>query len=185
MAFQPTSPTHSVDDSEDDPVVATYNVFLKPALPENQRIILTRTFHKKPNSAATAEGGAKPPPPTELRIKPKTGILELDVPLDLMTSSYDRAKGLKWGVAVANSPLLKAGGSHGLAGGFGIGGPPQKVSARRGAHAAALVEEESQYLDFAEAARQDKVLRHLTLGGECHPPADGAMEAYIGVFHGG
>jgi DNA-directed RNA polymerase III subunit RPC5 len=122
--------------------------------------------------------------PTELRIKPNTGILELDIPLDPESPNYDRVKGMRWGAAMADSPTIKAGGRHGLAGGFGIGAAPPKMPTRS---KAGPTTEPDGYddADFNEAARQDRVLRQLTLGGLCQQPPTGVVDRYVGVFDGG
>jgi hypothetical protein len=73
------------------------------------------------------------------------------------------------------SMATKNGGSHGLAGGFGFG----TVQARGGRKKA---EEEDEVMDWAEAVRQDKVLRTQTLGGQY--PEYKEVQHMVGVFQG-
>ncbi|KAM0294883.1 hypothetical protein ACHAPQ_003103 [Fusarium lateritium] len=154
-------------DDEDDPVTATYNVFINPSLPLGRRLLVLQ----HPNRTDDAPR----PPPTELRVKAQAGMVEVDVPLD-NTVAYDREKGLKWGKTLHTSMATKNGGSHGLAGGFGFG----TVQARGGRKKAEADEDES--LDWTEAVRQDKVLRTQTLGGQY--PEYKEVQHMVGVFQG-
>ncbi|KAM0247967.1 hypothetical protein ACHAP5_003751 [Fusarium lateritium] len=154
-------------DDDDDPVTATYNVFINPSLPLGRRLLVLQ----HPNRTDDAPR----PPPTELRVKAQAGMVEVDVPLD-NTVAYDREKGLKWGKTLHTSMATKNGGSHGLAGGFGFG----TVQARGGRKKAEGDEDES--LDWTEAVRQDKVLRTQTLGGQY--PEYKEVQHMVGVFQG-
>ncbi|KAF4995822.1 hypothetical protein FGRMN_4884 [Fusarium graminum] len=154
-------------DDDDDPVTATYNVFINPALPLGRRLLVLQ----HPNRTDDAPR----PPPTELRVKAQAGMVEVDVPLD-NTVAYDREKGLKWGKTLHTSMATKNGGSHGLAGGFGFG----TVQTRGGRKKAEADEDES--MDWTEALRQDKVLRTQTLGGQY--PEYKEVQHMVGVFQG-
>ncbi|KAL6923604.1 hypothetical protein ACHAPO_007842 [Fusarium lateritium] len=154
------------DDDDDDPVTATYNVFINPSLPLGRRLLVLQHPNRTDESPR--------PPPTELRVKAQAGMVEVDVPLD-NTVAYDREKGLKWGKTLNASMATKNGGSHGLAGGFGFG----TVQARGGRKKA---EEDDEAVDWAEAVRQDKVLRTQTLGGQY--PEYKEVQHMVGVFQG-
>lgn len=194
-----------------DPVVARYNVFLKPQLPAHQKLLVLQYPNRvDKNSAGSGSGAASysGQTPTELRIKTASGMVEVDVPLDY-TSAYDRAKGVAWGSALATSTKAKAGGSHGLAGGFGVGGTQGNgrnggaggsggraasaaaaATAAAAAAAAAAAEVEgrvgtSSAADWSEAVRQDRVLRLQTLGGMCPPARIAEARWMIGAFDGG
>ncbi|KAM0563417.1 hypothetical protein ACHAPJ_001138 [Fusarium lateritium] len=155
------------DDDDDDPITATYNVFINPSLPLGRRLLVLQ----HPNRTDDAPR----PPPTELRVKAQAGMVEVDVPLD-NTVAYDREKGLKWGKTLHTSMATKNGGSHGLAGGFGFG----TVQARGGRKKTEADEDEN--MDWAEAVRQDKVLRTQTLGGQY--PEYKEVQHMVGVFQG-
>lgn len=155
---------------DDDPVVASYNVFVNPALPPNQKI------HILHQSVRYDEGNtpAFPRVPTELRVKPDSGVLEIDVPLDMM-DNYDRDKGMQYGRALKETLEAKGGGSHGLAGGFGIGGPAglgKKVADR-----------DRRNGDWVDEVRADRVLKSQTLGGII--PKEEPLNYMIGIFQGG
>jgi DNA-directed RNA polymerase-3 subunit RPC5 len=154
------------DDDDDDPVTATYNVFINPSLPLGRRLLVLQHPNRTDDSPR--------PPPTELRVKAQAGMVEVDVPLD-NTVAYDREKGQKWGKTLHASMATKNGGSHGLAGGFGFG----TVQARGGRKKA---EDEQESMDWAEAVRQDKVLRTQTLGGQY--PEYKEVQHMVGVFQG-
>ncbi|KAF5022071.1 hypothetical protein F66182_5869 [Fusarium sp. NRRL 66182] len=161
-----TDKTTTISDDEDDPVTATYNVFINPSLPLGRRLLVLQ----HPNRTDDAPR----PPPTELRVKAQAGMVEVDVPLD-NSVAYDREKGLKWGKTLHASMATKNGGSHGLAGGFGFG----TVQARGGRKKA---EDDDENLDWTEAVRQDRVLRTQTLGGQY--PEYKEVQHMVGVFQG-
>ncbi|KAK8091165.1 hypothetical protein PG994_000670 [Apiospora phragmitis] len=132
------------DPNDPDPVVASYNVYLNPP-PESTRKLL---ILQHPN---------KQGPLREVRVKPVQGMIEVDVALDYSAASYDKDKGMRWGQTLARSMGAKSGGSHGLAGGFGVGVPAPRGGRRR--------EEDREIYDWGEAVRRDQVLRTQTLGG--------------------
>lgn len=159
------------EEDDDDPIVATYNILLKPSLPAHRKIVIL----EHPNKS----DGKKPArAPLEIRMKPGTGMFEIDYPMDY-NSFYDRNKGLAWGTHLNKSTEAKKGGSHGLAGGFGVGAPPPRA---RGAKKDG---DEFEFgMDWAEALRKDYVLRTQTLGGQA-PNATEESKYMVGVFSGG
>ncbi|KAH7312417.1 Sin-like protein conserved region-domain-containing protein [Stachybotrys elegans] len=157
----------TIDEEDDDPITATYNVFLNPALPHGRRLLVMQ----HPNRTDKYPR----PAPTELRLKARSGMVEVDVPVD-HSVAYDREKGLKWGRTLQASMAAKNGGSHGLAGGFGFGAVQQRGGKKRGE------EDEDAHLDWNEAMRQHKVLTTQTLGGQ-YPDAD-EVQYMVGVFQG-
>ncbi|OTA03099.1 hypothetical protein A9Z42_0035050 [Trichoderma parareesei] len=161
-----THDTHNNDD-DDDPITASYQVFLNPALPLGRRLLVLQHPNRTDNTPR--------PPPTELRLKEHSGMVEVDMPLD-NTTAYDREKGLRWGRALQNSMAVKSGGSHGLAGGFGVGAVQQRAPRKKGDADA------DEDLDWNEAVRQGKVLSTQTLGGQ-YPEAD-EVQYMVGVFQG-
>lgn len=162
------------DDDDDDPVIGTYNILLKPTLTANRKIMVLEYPNK-------SDGKKHPRAPLELRMKPATGMVELDYPLDYNTS-YDRGKGLNWGTNLHKSMEAKKGGSHGLAGGFGVGAPPARAArAGRGGAGDEILD---MGMDWSEALRRDFVLRTQTLGGQ-KPNADMESKYMVGVFSEG
>ncbi|GJN76541.1 sulfite reductase beta subunit [Purpureocillium lilacinum] len=164
-----------VDDTttaDSDPITASYQVFLNPALPLGRRLLVLQ----HPNRTDDAPR----PPPTEMRVKAHSGMVEVDMPLDTGVA-YDREKGLKWGRTLNASMATKNGGSHGLAGGFGFGAVQQRGPGRKKGDAAGA-DDDDQFLDWNDAVRQDKVLRTQTLGGQY--PDTNEVQYMVGVFQG-
>ncbi|KAK0761423.1 hypothetical protein N5P37_006373 [Trichoderma harzianum] len=155
------------NNDDDDPITASYQVFLNPALPLGRRLLVLQ----HPNRTDSTPR----PPPTELRLKEHSGMVEIDMPMD-NTTAYDREKGLRWGRTLQNSMAVKNGGSHGLAGGFGVGAVQQRAPRKKGDV------EEDENLDWNDAVRQGKVLSTQTLGGQ-YPDTD-EVQYMVGVFQG-
>ncbi|KAL2019858.1 hypothetical protein VTK56DRAFT_9120 [Thermocarpiscus australiensis] len=168
----------AVSNDDDDPIVASYSVFVKPPLPENRNLVVLQYVNKTAQHPAQI----RVPRIIELRRKPTTGMYEVDVPIDT-SEAYDRKKGMAWGIALQKSMEAKKGGSLGLAGGFNIGTTANPGGrARRGGGAGAGNEDEEP-LSWAEAARQDKVLRTQTFGGGRSAEEENTRHM-IGVFQG-
>lgn len=157
----------TLENDGDDPIMASYQVYMNPSLPLGRRLLVLQ----HPNRTDDAPR----PPPAEMRFKEKSGMVEVDVPLD-STKAYDREKGLRWGKSLQSSMAAKNGGSHGLAGGFGFGAVQQRSSKKKGDI------DDDERLDWNEAVRQDKVLKTQTLGGQ-YPDVD-EVQYMIGVFKG-
>lgn len=77
-------------------------------------VLLLRFPNRDRNQPYNEASGMKP---LEIRFKPKCGLLQIDVPLDV-DRNYNREKGVEYGEAMKNSKLLQKGGDYGLAGGF-------------------------------------------------------------------
>ncbi|GAB1319674.1 hypothetical protein MFIFM68171_09884 [Madurella fahalii] len=171
------APAASKDD-DDDPIVASYSVFLKPPLPEHRNLVVFQYVTK----TAQDPGQVRMPRVMELRVKPSTGMYEVDVPIDTM-EAYDRNKGMAWGAAMKKSMETKKGGSLGLAGGFNIAATPNPAAGRGGRRGAgASNEDDGAQLSWAEAVKQDKVLRAQTFGGG--RSAEQHTREMVGVFQG-
>ncbi|KAF6831738.1 DNA-directed RNA polymerase III complex subunit rpc37-like protein [Colletotrichum musicola] len=169
------APTASMEPSSEepfeaadpDPVIASYDVFFNPSLPQGRKLWVLQQPNRTDPRQAT---------PTEMRLKTRTGMVEVDVPIDY-NQSYDKEKGMKWGRQLKASLESKNGGTHGLSGGFGVGAPPPRPKKRGDADL-----DDEMYLEWPEAVRQDKVLRTQTLGGQC--PDHKEVQYMIGVFQG-
>ncbi|SPN99907.1 uncharacterized protein DNG_02759 [Cephalotrichum gorgonifer] len=163
---------HSEDD---DPVVASFNVFINPTLEPHRKI------HILHQSVRYDEGNtpAFPRVPSELRVKPDAGVLEVDVPLDMM-DNYDRDKGMQYGAALKDTVDSKGGGAYGLAGGFGVGAPPAR---KGGDNSRASGRRHGGPGDWVEESRSNRVLRSQTLGGII--PKQEPLTYMIGILQGG
>ena len=166
------SSTPTLQDNGDDPIEHTYQVFIKPPLPANRRLVILQ----HPNTQSDTPDRLEVPPISTMRLKPASGMLEADVPIDY-NSSYDRHKGMVWGSALAKSAASKT--SLGVAGGFGVGGAPART---RGGGRGGAAEDNVEGGDWAEAVRQDKIYRTQTLGGLSTESTDARY--LVAVFQG-
>lgn len=118
--------------------------------------------------------------PLELRIKPKCGLVEVDVPINIQ-ENYAQARGLQYGLALKKSKILQQGGAYGMAGGLGIGALPANSARGAGKREAERLDE-SVLEDFDEANRRGLVMNKITLAGKISRPKDGEPLYAIGVF---
>ncbi|EXJ56306.1 uncharacterized protein A1O5_12573 [Cladophialophora psammophila CBS 110553] len=107
---------------DDDPVIASYDVCLTSSFSsdtkDSSKLYLLQypsyRSHDRPYNAAWGQA------PTSFRLKSEAGFIEIDIPM-LTQGYYSESAGERFGRAVAESRTLNAGGSFGLAGGFGTG----------------------------------------------------------------
>jgi len=164
------------DDSDpDDRTVASWDVFMTPEIQEK---LLLLQYPER--SRTQPYNDANHQKPLELRIKPKTGMVEVDVPVNIH-ANYDREKGVQWGEAVRKSRVLKGGGSYGLAGGLGIGANPKKDDEEDEDEA---ISQEVLLANFEDANNKGHVLNKQTLGGQIVEPKDGDPIYMLGTFVG-
>ena len=117
----------------DDPVVASYDVFLAPPAasasqkpladgsltpPSTPKVLVLQYPAYRPSSRPYS--AARSQKPSELRLKPNTGLVEIDVPI-LTNEHYNQDSGARYGKALSESKILHGSSSHGLAGGFHAG----------------------------------------------------------------
>lgn len=131
----------------------------------------------------TATNNSKP---LEFRIKPRAGLVEVDVPLNIH-ANYDREKGIRWGEAMRKSNMEKDGGVYGLAAGFGLGGTTRR-QARTGVNDEDLgskeASQEALLANFDDANNKGRVLNKQTLGGQINPIEGWTPNYFIGAFRG-
>ena len=120
--------------------------------------------------------------PLELRIKPISGLVEVDVPI-VVEKCYDQLKGIKYGQALKKSKVLRQGGSYGLAGGLGVNGPVRgpRDDIR---NATDEISEEKLLENFEDSKNKGHVLNKITLGGRIAKAENGKPNYFIGVFKG-
>ncbi|KAJ9602607.1 hypothetical protein H2200_012800 [Cladophialophora chaetospira] len=154
---------------DDDPVIASYDVCLtnnihSDAKDTSKLYLLQYPSHRprtKPYNAARSQA------PTSLRLKAEAGFLEIDVPL-LTHESYNEINGERFGKAMADSRTVQAGGSYGLAGGFGTGSVQPRLR------------DIPQHTDRYTPA---PLLSTQTLGGKIPKPSTGDPIYLIGYLH--
>jgi len=167
------------DSDPDDPIIASYDVYLKPQIADGRKIYILQFPNRDMHEPYTAANHCQP---TELRIKPESGMVELDVPIDYK-HNYDRQKGIKWGGAMKKSDHARGVGAHGLPAGFGIGGAQSKG---KGQTADAEREEiEKKLRDFDGAVEQGEALAKQTLGGQIARREEHSPQYMIGTFREG
>lgn len=154
-------------DPSDDPVIASYDICLTDS--EISRYVL-QYLDRPAGSSYDDRHGQKP---TSFRLKPKTGLVEVDVPINTRVN-YDVSKGLRYGDALKKSRSAREGGAFGMAGGFSSGGA--------GGGAPAKVKMEEAADAKSETA---SLMRVQTLGGRIKSPEDGDPVYMLAAFRGG
>ena len=160
-----------------NPILKQYKLFINDS---KKRTLLIQY----PNREVGAEyRGANGQKPLELRMKPKTGVVEIDIPMEIHVN-YDKEKGIEYGEAMRDSRVLQQGGSYGLSGGLCVGSKSSANDARR----APMPEGPSKekLLDnFEDANNKGHVMNKITLGGRVVPFQDGDPIYMYATFKGG
>ncbi|KAL3427235.1 DNA-directed RNA polymerase iii complex subunit rpc37 [Phlyctema vagabunda] len=161
-----------------DPIKATYDVFIKPCISDSRQIYILQFPNRDSKQPYSQSNDSQP---YKLRVKPQAGMLEMDVPVDAWRN-YDKEKGMKWGDAMRKSN--KMGQSHGMPGGFGIGGAAAPAGRGRGARDELLTPaDEGRILaDWSGAVQREQVLTKQTLGGQSVPRETSSPQYMIGAF---
>ncbi|USW57180.1 Putative DNA-directed RNA polymerase III subunit Rpc5 [Septoria linicola] len=169
---------------DEDPVIAEYDVYLTPALQE--QILLLQYPNRPRNRPYNSQYGATP---HDMRIKPKSGFVEVDVKLN-SNHNFNKYMGLKWGDASnASKQLHNASGTFGPAAGLSGAKPrnarrdgPLKDTAQRD------VDLENDLQSFREAEQEHRVHAAQTLGGQIIRHDDeldaGKPHYFVGAFQG-
>ncbi|KAL7268814.1 hypothetical protein RUND412_008545 [Rhizina undulata] len=163
---------------DDDPVIQTFNVTLHPSLaPHLQLFQYPVRAAGKPYTTAASCG------PLEARWKPKSGLVEVDVPVNVR-ANYDKEKGRVWGDVLRKAVAEKekrsgGGGGRGVGGGGdGAGGKRRKVASESDEEEE---EDETIFVDFEEAVSKGRVLDRQTLGSRMQSEGGRYM---VAVFKG-
>ncbi|PGH07027.1 sulfite reductase (NADPH) hemoprotein beta-component [Blastomyces parvus] len=174
-----------------DPVIASYDIYITDSQ-------IRRFLFQYPDRQATQPyNAATQQKPTELRIKPRTGLVEVDIPINTHIN-YDEKKGLRYGNALKKSSVIAEGGSMGMAGGFNTGG---RAKGAVGAGAGAIgvddgedgmammgkrrqqifAGDEEGLMDY-EDEKAGVIMTTQTLGGRIKEPVDGDPVYMLGAF---
>ena len=157
------------------PIVKQYDLYLNPS---KGRTILLMFPSRESDQEYRALYDSKP---LELRFKPKCGLVELDVPINIH-KNYDKERGIMYGEAMRNDPLLRRGGSYGLAGGLGVDMKPSKDNQIAPLPPGPSVD---KLLDnFDDANNKGHVMSKITLGGQIYPYRDGQPILMVATFQG-
>lgn len=158
--------------TEDDPVIASYDVFLTDS--EISRYVLQ--YLDRPESLPYNERRGQKP--TALRMKSSTGLVEVDVPLDTR-QCYDVSKGLRYGEAIKKSRSARDGGAYGMAGGFTAGN-----MASGGARVKNEGNGDIEILDNKKMVDTSALIQTKTVGGRIKPPEEGDPVYMLATFKG-
>ncbi|RAL14984.1 uncharacterized protein BO97DRAFT_404001 [Aspergillus homomorphus CBS 101889] len=168
----PPTQTTTADTTDADPIIASYNVYLTDS--EISRYVL-QYLDRPTGYSYDDRHGQKP---TAFRLKPQTGLVEVDVPINTRVN-YDVSKGLRYGDAMKKSQRAREGGAYGMAGGFSTGG------SGGGASGKVKVEGGGPPMDFDGGKGETaQLLRVQTLGGRIKGPEGGDPVYMLGAFRG-
>lgn len=109
--------------------------------------------------------------PSEIRIKPKCGLVEVDIPVDTHVN-YNKEKGVEYGEAMRKNRMLQEGGSYSLGGGLGLGSRPT-LRGDRQAPPPEGPSHEKLLDNFDDANNKGHVMNKITLGGQIYPFKNG------------
>ena len=165
------------DDDRLGPILKQYRLFINP---NRMRTMLVQYPNRELGQEYREANRQKP---LELRIKPKCGVVEADIPLNIHVN-FDKAKGIEYGEAMRTSRHLQQGGSYGLTGGLGVG---PKLSAKdiRRAPMPEGPSKEKLLENFDDANNKGHVMNKITLGGRIVPFKDGSPIYMYVTFKGG
>lgn len=147
-------------------IVAKYRLCINK--PTGKRAMLIQYPNRRVGQEYRAACGNKP---SEIRIKPKCGLVEVDIPVDTHVE-YNKEKGVEYGEAMRKSRLLQEGGSYGLGGGLGIA-PKGTSRADRGVPPPEGPSREKLLENFDDANNKGHVMNKITLGGQIYPFKNG------------
>lgn len=147
-------------------IMAKYRLFINK--PTGKRAMLIQYPNRVIGQEYRASSGNKP---LELRIKPKCGLVEVDIPVDIHVN-YNQEKGVEYGEAMRKSQFLQEGGSYTLGGGLGIG---PKIIPRVGPRLPPPEGPSHEKLleNFDDANNKGHVMNKITLGGQIYPFKNG------------
>ena len=161
-----------------DKVIAEYDVYINAP---TKKILIIQYPNRDPGQPYSEKAGQKP---LELRIKPKCGLVEMDIPMDVH-KNFDKEKSIIYGEAMRKSRILQEGGSYGMAGGLGIGAKPRHTASNSQSSAADEPTHEALLANFDDANNKGHVMNKIILGGQIVPFKPGNdPNYYIGVFRG-
>lgn len=146
--------------------------------PSKKRVLLLQYPNRQGNQLYCDDHGQKP---LEIRIKPKSGLVEVDAPINV-DDSFDQERGLDFGDALRKSRDLPRRGAQGLGGGLGI--DPIK-SVKGGTEMAESPAKARLMENFKDSNNKGYVMNKVTLGGRIIAFREGDPIYAIATFEGG
>lgn len=170
------------EDEDDDPIVAEYDVFVTPELSED--IYLLQYPNRNANQPYNTRSGVTP---GDMRIKPKTGHLEMELNQNTK-SNFDLYKALKWGDTLAAVEKSTGKSSFGAASGF----PDTRTKVPRNKPIAARddadLEARARNLisNHPRSSYEEQLMHKQVLGGHIHKHGNDPTlpQYYLGAFRG-
>jgi hypothetical protein len=160
-------------DSEEDPVVKEYDIYMTSELASSLYLFqypvraVNKPYTKAQHSC-----------PVDARLKSKAGLIEIDVPVNT-AQNFDQEKGKVWGDALHQQVKAKEGGIAGKAAmGSKAGGKRRKVKDESDDEE----ETDTMLMDFQEALKKGRVFNKQTLGSKIQSDEARYM---VGVFRDG
>ena len=145
----------------------------------NKLVLLLKYPTRQPDELYCDAFGNKP---LHLRIKPKCGLVEVDVPIDVH-HHFDREKGLQFGAALRNRTVTGVSSSiHGISTG------PNPTITRNEDDDPLMLDSasfEPMLKAFDSANRDGHVMNRITLGGRIEPFKDGDPIYMLATFEDG
>lgn len=164
---------------ENDPVEKEWAIILNPP-PDNRRVVVLRYPHRGSGDPYLARKGQKP---MEIRIKPRSGLVEVDVPLHIHQKTYDKHRGLMYGGAMRRSEIIQAGGSFGVRGGLGNATTTNKRPVGQRVPSLGAEPSEDDLLDdFEQASADGHVMNKITLAGVVAPWEEIDPVYFLAIF---
>ncbi|KAL2818191.1 hypothetical protein BDW59DRAFT_165638 [Aspergillus cavernicola] len=166
----------------EDPIISSYDIYLTDS--DISRFVL-QYLDRPTGSSYDDANGQKP---TSFRLKPKTGLVEVDVPINTRIN-YDLGKGIRYGDALKKSRSHREGGAYGMAGGFtvGSGGAGASGNANGGQGKVKSEVKGGGGVEMGDnsGSGDGSLLKMQTLGGRIKNPEDGDPVYMLAAFRGG
>lgn len=157
-------------------MVAEYDVFLTEESIAEQIYLIQYPTRQRSKPYNLREGCA----PKAMRMKPKSGFMELDIELNPM-HSFDRKKGLQWGEALRMTKEMGV-SSFGLPAGFGKGNKHNEIVNERAQQLEDSEKMERMLRSFDQSVSEGKVMHTQTLGGQIIQAEPGRPMYMLGAF---
>lgn len=170
------------EEDEDDPVVAEYDVYITPDR-EDQKLYVFQYLNRPADQPLTKANNSAP---TEMRIKPQSGFIEVDVPIDIH-HNYNRTAGVQWGEALRKTKGFGQ-TAYGMASGFERAMPrsTNRAGGAEGAPAPPVTVDDDnleEYVNnFEDANEKGHVLNTVTYGGQIIPDNGKGPSYMLGAF---
>lgn len=173
----------AMDAEDDDPVVAEYDIYITPETAQ-QQLYVFQYLNRPPDQPFTKATESQP---SEVRIKPESGFVEVDVPIDIR-QNYNRTAGVRWGEAMRKTKGFGQ-KAFGIASGFERTMPrtASRPGANDGAPPAPVATQDDDNIEeyvthFEDANEKGHVLNTQTFGGQIMND-DGKGPSYmLGTF---